>query len=267
VKLALPAQVAVVTGGGGGLGRALCLELARRAWKVVVAEIDPEAGQASADAVVRGGGEAVFLKVDTASAEQVQDLAARVRELWGGCDLLVNNAGVGAGGRIGAADLETWNWCLGVDLLGPIHGCHYFIPGMVERGRGHVVNVASAAAFACLPEMGPYNVAKAGVVALSSTLRGELAGTGVGVSVVCPAFFRSAIHITTRVPPGTDEARLRRLVEQAPVGAETIAKAVLRAVERNQFFVLPRLRTRLVWVLTRWSPNLAPRLLRRLVNR
>jgi NAD(P)-dependent dehydrogenase (short-subunit alcohol dehydrogenase family) len=121
---------------------------------------------------------------------RLADVRSLAEACTGAVDLVVNNAGVGAGGRIGELSIEDWRWT-DVDLYGVIHGCHVFVPILREQGRGHVLNVASAAGLLCAPHMAAYNVAKAGVVALSETLAAELAGSGVGVTVLCPTFFKT----------------------------------------------------------------------------
>ncbi len=115
--------------------------------------------------------------------------------------LVINNAGVGAGGTaIGDTDIDDWNWVLGVNLWGPIHGCHVFAPLLREAGYGGIINVASAAAFGAAPGMAAYNVSKAGVLSLSETLAAELSGTGVHVTVLCPTFVKTNIIVSGGKP-------------------------------------------------------------------
>src|SRR6185312_10510780 len=112
--------------------------------------------------------------------------------------LVINNAGVAVGGRVGEVALDDWRWIMGVNLWGVIHGCHVFATQLRAQGSGHILNVASAAGLLAPPGMAPYNVTKAAVVALSETLRGELRDAGVGVTVLCPTFFRTNIAASSR---------------------------------------------------------------------
>ena len=139
-------------------------------------------------------------------------LAAEADRAFGGTDLVVNNAGVAVGGPVGAVPLDDWKWIFGVNLWGVIYGCHVFVPRFKAQGHGHVINVASAAGLLSAPEMGPYNVTKAGVVALSETLAAELSGTGVGVTVLCPTFFRTNILASS---PRPHEPQGANAIEQA----------------------------------------------------
>ena len=153
---------AVVTGAGSGLGRAFCLELARaRHARIVCADIDEAAARRTAAEV---GGTAV--RCDVARVEEVEALADAAERALGGVDLVINNAGVAVGGRIGEVGLDDWRWIMGVNLWGVIYGCHVFAPRLRAQGRGHILNVASAAGLLAPPGMGPYNVTKAAVVAL-----------------------------------------------------------------------------------------------------
>jgi NADP-dependent 3-hydroxy acid dehydrogenase YdfG len=170
---------AVVTGAGSGIGRAFAVELAARAGRVVCADIRLDSARETVRLIEAQGGKALALACDVSSVEAVQALAEESEQwLRGPVDLVVNNAGVGSGGRpIGEVSIEDWRWTVGVNLWGVVHGCHVFAPRLRALGRGGIINVCSAASFAAAPMMGPYNVTKAAVLALSETLRAELDGT------------------------------------------------------------------------------------------
>jgi len=178
---------AVVTGAGSGLGRAFCLELKKRGARLVCADIDEAAAQRTASEV---GGTAV--RCDVARIEDVEALAAAAERALGGVDLVVNNAGVAVAGPVGEVPLDDWRWIMGVNLWGVIYGCHVFAPRLKKQGRGHIINVASAAGLLAPPGMAPYNVTKAAVVALSETMSAELKQTGVGVTVLYSLVIYSA---------------------------------------------------------------------------
>jgi short-subunit dehydrogenase len=173
---------------------------------------------------------------------------------------------VSTGGLIGELSIEDWRWTLGVDLWGVIYGCHAFVPRLRAQGSGHVLNVASAAAFVAAPRMAAYNVAKAGVVSLSETLAAELYGTGVAVTVLCPTFFKTDVVRSGRF---TDE-KTRHLAERMiarGIAVEEVVAAALKAVERDEMYCVPMADGRWLWRLKRLSPDLYRRLMSRTVKK
>jgi len=247
---------AVVTGAGSGLGRAFCLELAQRKARILAADIDLASAEETARLVRAAGGEAVTRRCDVSVAEEVEALAAAVDEAYGGADLVINNAGVGVGGPIGKVPLSDWRWILGVNLWGVVHGCHVFVPRFKERGSGHVLNVASAAGLLAAPDMGPYNVTKSGVVALSETLAAELDGTGVGVTVLCPTFFKTNIARSgrTHAERGSPDD-LEKLMDRAKVQAPDVARFALESADAGRLYALPHGDGRWMWRMKRLMPE------------
>ncbi len=250
---------AVVTGAGSGLGRALCLTLASRGGRVVVSDVNEAEARETVRRVGLAGGEAWAVACDVTRAEQVDALAAECERHLGGVDLVVNNAGVAVAGQVGRLPLAEWKRVLDVNLWGVIHGCHSFVPLLRRQGSGHVLNIASAAGLLSAPFMAPYNVSKAAVVSLSESLFAEVQPAGIGVSVVCPLFFRTNIAATWHAEPDAEGERLRalaaRLVDRSPVGPEEIARACLEGVERGDFYVVPMRAGRWLWRLKRLSPE------------
>lgn len=259
---------AVVTGGGSGLGRALARELARRGAAVMVSDLRGDAARAVASEIAGEGGVAHAVVCDVARAGDVELLAAEARRLLGDVDLLVNNAGIGAGGAIGAVSLDDWRRTIEVNLWGVVHGCHFFVPAMRARKRGHVLNVASAAAFGSAPGMAPYNATKAAVVALSETLAAEAAADGIGVTVLCPGFFRT--NILADSVGSLDEGQ-RRMVEaemaRSKYDADGIARLALAAVERGKLHAVPHAQMRWLWRAKRLAPGVFTRLAARMEQR
>ncbi len=241
---------AVVTGAGSGLGRAFCLELARRGARLVCADIDEAAAAKTAAEV---GGTAV--RCDVARVEEVEALAAAAERALGGVDLVINNAGVAVGGLVGEVPLDDWRWIMGVNLWGVIYGCHVFAPRLRKQGRGHILNVASAAGLLAPPGMAPYNVTKAAVVALSETLRAELRDAGVGVTVLCPTFFRTNIAQSSRAIDGKQRALVEKLMSRSKIQADDVARLALDAARRNELYALPHADGRWMWRLKRWAPD------------
>ncbi len=264
--MSIPAQPrTVVTGAAGGLGRALCREVLRRGGSVIVSDLQHEA--AAAAAADLGVPESHAVACDVSDPAAVEQLAVAAERVLGGVDLIVNNAGVAAAGRVGEIPLEDWRWSFGVNLWGVIYGCHAFVPRFRAQGSGHVLNVASTAGLISSPMMAPYNVTKSGVVALSKTLFGELAAEGIGVSVLCPTFFQTGIIDSARTTG--DQAMLgvaRGLMSSAKIQADDVARIALDAVARDRLYVLPHRDGRMMWRLERHFPTafyrLIPRLLR-----
>ena len=253
-------STAVITGAGGGLGRALALQLAAGGARLLLADINQARCEESAGLVEQAGGQATALVVDVSDAEQVEHMAQTADRVLGRIDLLVNNAGVAAGGLVGRLSLEDWRWIVNINLWGVIHGCHAFVPRLVTQGGGAILNVASLAGIACAPRMASYNVTKAGVVALSETLCAELAGDNVRVTVLCPAFFKTNLMETMRAA----DPEIRSLAEAAfansTMSAAEVATAALRAVERGRLYCLPMREGRIVWRLKRLMPERFARL-------
>jgi NAD(P)-dependent dehydrogenase (short-subunit alcohol dehydrogenase family) len=255
---------AVITGAGSGIGAAFAHELARRGGRIVCSDVDESAAAATADAITGDGGEAIALRCDVSSIDDVTQLAQSARSWFGGApSLVINNAGVGAGGSpIGQASLADWNWVLGINLWGPIHGCHVFAPilreaGCADRPRG-IINVASAAAFGAAPGMAAYNVSKAGVLSLSETLAAELSGTGIGVTVLCPTFVKTNIVESGRISEQSTQMA-NRLMRWTGFSAERVARACLDTHDRGGLYCMPQPDARIGWGIKRLTPTVYTR--------
>ncbi|MBK9035709.1 MAG: SDR family NAD(P)-dependent oxidoreductase [Myxococcales bacterium] len=186
----------VVTGAGSGIGRATAAALAARGARLVISDID----QARLDDVARELGAAVVLArvVDVGDRAQVAALAEACHAIQPGVDVLVNNAGVGQAGGVLDTSLDDWDFTLRVNLMGTVYGCHYFVPAMVARGRGHVVNVSSMLGFMPSPWVIAYQASKFAVLGLTLSMRSELAGSGVRATAICPGMINTAIVDDTR---------------------------------------------------------------------
>jgi len=243
---------AVVTGAGSGLGRAFCHDLKRRGGRIVCADIDGAAAQKTADEV---GGTAA--RCDVARIEDVEALAALADRSLGGVDLVINNAGVAVAGPVGEVALDDWRWIMGVNLWGVIYGCHVFAPRLKKQGRGHILNVASAAGLLAPPGMAPYNVTKAAVVALSETLNADLKDTGVGVTVLCPTFFPTNIAKSSRGAGDTQRqiALVEKMMSRSKLSADDVARLALDAAAHDQLYAVPHADGRWMWRLKRAAPS------------
>lgn len=248
---------AVVTGAGSGIGRAFALELAARGGRVVCADLNLGTARDTVAMIEAAGGVAYATACDVTKLEDVEALAAQAETLLGGpVDLVINNAGVGAGGQpVGETSIEDWRWVLGVNLWGVIHGCHVFAPRLRALGRGGIINVGSTASFAAAPTMGPYNVSKAGVLALTETMAAELQGSGVHITALCPTFVKTNIVKDGRIA-GSASGFAEKVMKWTGIEAGGVARETLDALDRNRLYVLPQLDARTVWRMKRVAPSL-----------
>ena len=241
----------VITGAGSGFGRALALELSSRAAHLVLSDVDlPSAREAAQAASASGATDVRVLRCDVTRLEDVLALADQCE---GSVDLVVNNAGVASAGLVGELPIDDWRWTLETDLLGVVYGCHAFVPRLRAQGHGHVLNVASAAGIVSAPTMAAYNVAKAGVIALSETLAAELVGTRIGVTVLCPTFFRSNIARSGRFATAAYRAAAEGLVDDGK-SVELVVREALDAVDRGRLYCVPMADGRWLWRLKRLAP-------------
>lgn len=248
---------AIVTGAGSGIGRAFALEIARRGGRVICADINLKSAKETVGLIAEAGGEAQAFVCDVADLAAVEQLAVDA-ERWLGkpVDLVINNAGVGVGGKpVGDIPMDDWHWIMGINLWGVIHGCHVFAPKLRALGRGGIINVSSSASFGAAPTMGPYNVTKAGVLALSETMAAELAGTGVKVSVLCPTFVNTNIARDARVGDAKINDFAQKLMDWTGIPPERVAKVTLDALDRGKLHVLPQFDARMFWRAKRLAPG------------
>jgi NAD(P)-dependent dehydrogenase (short-subunit alcohol dehydrogenase family) len=247
----LRGKVAVVTGAGSGIGRAVAMRGAAEGMKVAIIDIDPDDLGETARLIQQEGGACEQFVVDVADRARMAQLAVDVEERLGSVDLLVNNAGVGMRGLAWERPYEDWDWVLGVNLWGAVHGIHEFVPRMVERGEpAHVVNTASIAGLITGPYSCLYTTGKFAVVGLSECLAADLAevGSAVGVSVLCPGWVRTRIVDAARhrthadaAGPSSKEQELEastRLGVEAGMDPAVVAGQVFDAIRTGAFWVL-----------------------------
>jgi len=237
-------KAAVVTGGASGIGRALCLAFAREGARVVVADLDAAGMAETAAAVGKAGSRAIAVRTDVSRLADVQALAARAFAEFGAVHVLCNNAGVAVHGGLESASHTDWEWLIGVNLWGVIHGIEAFVPRMIaQKQGGHVVNTASMAGLIASQGLGVYNTTKYAVVGLSETLQKDLRPYGIGVSVLCPMGVTTNIRQSARnrpahlenpqSPPGSEVELIGR-----SLSPEHVAERVLRAVRANRLYVI-----------------------------
>jgi NAD(P)-dependent dehydrogenase (short-subunit alcohol dehydrogenase family) len=252
----LKGKVAAVTGAASGLGRAMALAFADEGMHVALGDVS-DTSEVLAE-VQRKGVAALAMNLDVSKAEEVEAFAQLIDKELGGAHVVCNNAGVSPLGAAWETSLGDWQWILGVNLWGVIHGVKSFVPRLIERNEGHVVNTASVAGIINPPGSGAYNVTKHAVVALSETLHHDLRerASAVGVSVLCPAYVPTGIADSERNrPTGLEptvkstetlarEAMLKKAVASGRLSADDIARAVVRAVKEERFYILthPRIK-------------------------
>jgi NAD(P)-dependent dehydrogenase (short-subunit alcohol dehydrogenase family) len=270
-------RVAVVTGGASGIGRAMARRFAAAGMRLVLADVE-EAVLAEAVAEFEAmGAAAIGVPADVSIAADVDAVRDRALDEFGGVHVVCNNAGVGGGGIVDAP-LELWDWVLGVNLFGVIHGVHTFLPMLLEQDEGHLVNTASLAGLGGVAGLGVYCTSKFAVVGLSESLHYDLAarGSNVGVSVLCPGFVQTQIGNSARnAPPtlaswqGSDDARTTREMANALAAAgiapSVVADAVFDAIANREFFIVPHAhaahattRARLEWMQGGDPPQMDP---------
>ncbi|MFI8188411.1 SDR family oxidoreductase [Streptomyces sp. NPDC085946] len=256
-------QLVLVTGAGSGIGRATALAFAGAGARVVAVDRDAAAAARTAELSRRTGAPAAWAETADVSDERAMEkLADRVTAAYGVVDVLVNNAGIGLAGSFFDTTPEDWREVLDVNLWGVIHGCRLFGRRMAERGQGgHIVNVASAAAYQPSRALPAYSTSKAAVLMLSECLRAELAERDIGVTAVCPGFVNTGITSTARFA-GADAAeerrrrkRTARLYGLRNYPPEKVADAILRAVVRNEAVVPVTPEARSAHVLSRLLPG------------
>jgi NAD(P)-dependent dehydrogenase (short-subunit alcohol dehydrogenase family) len=271
-------KVAVITGGASGIGRALAERCAKEGMKLVLADVEESALQQAASELRAAGTEVLALRTDVSKPEQVEALANEAFSTFGAVHLLFNNAGVGGGGQIPEATLSDWQWVLGVNLWGVIHGVQYFVPLMLKQDtESYIVNTASLAGLTTAPGMGMYNVSKFGVVALSETLYKELKmrEAKVGVSVLCPGWVNTRIADSSRNRPPelqkpevpltpemeTMQQFVRQLIENGKPPQE-VADMVFSAIQEEKFYILthpemnPMIKNRMDSILEGQNPTI-----------
>ncbi len=242
----------LITGAGSGLGQALALRYARVGDRVAC--VDLSVGRAEATRALLPGDGHLALAADVGSDAAMEALHADIEAAWGGVDVLINNAGIASGGAMVETTMAEWRQVLDIDLLGVVRGCRLFLPGMLARRSGQVLNTASFAGLAGAPGMMSYGVAKAGVVALSEQLRAEVHDKGIRVGVICPSFFRTNL-IDTAIGSERIKSLALRLMDTSPDTLDGVADRVFAAAERGEFLILPTRREPLRWRLKRWFPE------------
>jgi len=250
----LSAQRVAITGAGSGLGRELALCFARAGWRVAVTDIQSGRARRVAGEVGDAGGEAIAQHLDTRLESDFASLVERLDAEWGGVDVFINNAGVASAGTVVDTPPEDWSWMLDINLMGVVRGSRAVLPRL-RQSRGQLVNIASFAAIANAPGMAAYNVAKAGVLSLSESIRGEEYDQGVGLTVACPAFFATNLMESFRSTDPRQRDTVDKLMKRAEVSAADVAADIFDAAVANRFLVISHRTSRWQYRMKRLAPD------------
>lgn len=274
-------KTAVLTGAGSGFGLECARIGAKLGMNLVLVDVQQDTLDAATKEMEAAGAQVLAFRLDVSSAEQMQAMGDAVFKRFGAPHLVFNNAGVGSGGLIWENSLKDWEWVMGVNVMGVVHGVRIFTPMMLEAAKkdpawqGHIINTASMAGLLNPPNMGVYNVSKHAVVSLSETLYQDLSlvTDQVGASVLCPFFVATGIGMSHRNRPaelGAEKATKSQKIQQAMTGkavdsgkvsAANVAQLVFDAVAKNQFYIyshpkaIKSVQTRLEDVLQARNPT------------
>ncbi|MBI2058344.1 MAG: SDR family oxidoreductase [Nitrospirae bacterium] len=236
-------SIALVTGAGSGIGRATALELARAGCHLVLNDIRRESLESVEKEIQAMGRRTLALVADVSVQEQAEGMCQAALKHFGKVDVLVNNAGVAVNGRIEDLPLEDWRWIMNINVWAHIYTVRSLLPHMLERKSGHLVHLASAAGLLAPSMLIAYNVTKFAVVGLAETLAADLHGTGVGVTVVCPAFVNTPIFKAARYAGSAPEqATMKQIGKQVldrGIPPEAVAAKIVKAIRKNRFLLLP----------------------------
>lgn len=257
----------LITGAGSGIGRATAHAFAREGARLFLSDID----EARLAAVAAELGEAVISaeRVDVADRQAMERYAEAVHARVDAVDVLVNNAGVAFAGRFLETSLDDFDWVMGINLRGVVHGCHFFAPKMVARGRGQIINVSSLLGFWGAPQVSAYVASKFAVLGFSQSLRCELSRHGVGVTAICPGMIATSIVDRARfgAEAGDRRDRVVGLFQRRGATPDLVARTIVAAAAANPAMRPVALDSWIMWAMTRVAPGLRERVGRFLDDR
>jgi NAD(P)-dependent dehydrogenase (short-subunit alcohol dehydrogenase family) len=235
----LSGKTVVVTGAGSGIGRQAALAFARRHARLALCDVNESGLAETARLATALGCEVLTRRVDVARRDDMRAFAADVHQHVEAADIIMNNAGVGLGAAFLDTDLDDWDWIVGINFWGVVHGCHFFLPPMVACGRGgHLINVSSTAGYVATETLCAYSTTKFAVLGLSEALREELRRSHIGVTTVCPGVINTPITGSARMKgfaalPAARQ-RVQEFYQRRNYTPERVAANILRAVQRNR---------------------------------
>jgi len=246
-------KIAVITGGGSGMGRAVSEILGARGARLIIADIDEHSAQKVAQKIQAAGGQATAVHLDTAIDQDVKKLVADTVETHGRLDYMFNNAGILIAGEVRDMDDDQWQRILDVNFKGVLTGTLAAYTVMAKQGFGHIINTASTAGLVAIPTITAYSTTKHAVVGLSTALRPEAARQGVKVSVVCPGFVDTSIFDKGTVVKG-EMAEMLSTMPMKPISPEKAAGYIIRGITANRGIIIFPFHARLIWAIYRICP-------------
>lgn len=250
-------KIAIVTGAGSGIGRALAEELCKRGATVAASDYKEDAVRAVVEAITAKGGTARAVRLDVTDYAAVKKVVEDTAAAFGRLDYLFNNAGIAVGGEVRDITIDDWRAVLNVNLFGVIHGVDAAYPVMVRQGFGHIVNTASIEGLVAFGGTAAYVASKHAVVGLSNTLRVEGRDLGVKVSAVCPGHIKTAIFSNSKMV-NLDRQKTDEMMAKIPgISPEVCAAEILKGVEKNKAVIVITAMAKLLYLMHRISPDMA----------
>jgi len=262
-------KVAIVSGGGSGIGKAICEYLGKYGSKVIVTDINLDSANKTATTIIQNGGVAEAYEIDVSNSKAVKGLIEGVAEKYGKIDLLFNNAGISLNGEFQDMTLEHWQRIIDVNLWGVVYGCHFVYPLMIKQGYGQIINTASLAGLIPGGLTTSYSASKFGVVGFTLGLRSEASFYGIQVNTLCPGFIKTAIQNTTPIVSeylNSEKNKKMGSNMKAPTPEKCI-KSIMKGVKRNKAIIIsPRLH-KIFWFLNRLFPTFNIKMFQMVIKR
>lgn len=249
-------KIAIVTGAGSGIGKALGEDMARRGAHVIISDINSERIEEVAEGIKKSGGSVTSLTLNVVDYDAVKKMVDDAVSEHGRIDYIFNNAGIAVGGEARDVTIDDWNAVLDVNLHGVVNGVAATFPLMCKQGSGHIVNTASIEGLIPFPMTASYCATKYAVVGMSNSLRIEGADLGVKVSVVCPGYIKTRIFEDSKMVNLDREKMMANLPEGLGITPEECAKVILKGVEKNKAFIVVTTFAKILWIIHRISPHI-----------
>jgi len=234
----------------------MALRWAKTGAAICIADLNAERGDQIVKLIEKAGGKAHFIHCDITNEENLLNARSFVEAKMQGVDIIINCAGVATAGVFARESIDTWNWVLNINVLGMVRVSQIFLPLFEQQKSGYFVNVASQAGLTSAPMMASYNASKAAVIALSETMKLELAAKHINVSVLCPAFVKTNLDESLPDEQKDMQPTVTKLLERAHVSAEQVADDTYNAVKNNQFLIVTHREGRWVYRIKRWFPRI-----------